>query len=63
MNLLPCLTNFFKAPLLGSPVLPKTPVMARAIVKIVIERAASIEIIVMPCSENKVRILSTNDVF
>ena len=38
------------APLL----LPKAPVMARTIVEIVIERAASIENIVMPCSRKRV---------
>ena len=42
---------------------PKAPVMARTIVEIVIEKAVSIENIVLPCSRNKVRILSANDVF
>ena len=42
---------------------PKTPVMARTIVQTVIERTVSIENIVMPCSLNKVRILSANDAF
>ena len=42
---------------------PKTRVMARAIVEIVIERAVSIENMVMLCSRNKVRILSAKGVF
>ena len=42
---------------------PKTPVMASTIVEMVIERAVSIENMVMPCSRNKVQILSTEDVF
>ena len=60
---------FFKAPSSfgGEPPVPlppsKTPVMARAIVEIVIERAVSIEKMIIPCSQNKVRILSANDVF
>ena len=37
---------------------PKTPVMARTIVEIIIERAVSIENIIMPFSWNKIRILS-----
>ena len=41
---------------------PKTPVMVRAIVEIVLDRAVSIENMVMTCSRNKVRILSGNDV-
>ena len=41
---------------------PKTPVMARTVVEIVIERVVSIETIVIPCSQNKVQILSTNGV-
>ena len=45
------------------PTLPKTPVIARTIVEIVIERAVSIENMAIPCSENKVRILSANDAF
>ena len=45
------------------PPLPKTPVIERTIVEIVIENAVSIENIVMPCSRNKVRILSPKDVF
>ena len=44
------------------PVPPKAPVMARTIVEIVIERAVSIENMVIPCSRNKVRILSAKDV-
>ena len=52
---------FFKAPLSfdGGPPAPplpppKTPVMARTIVEIVIERAVRNENIVMLCSQNKV---------
>ena len=41
---------------------PKTSVMARKIVEMVIERAVSIENMVIPCSRNKVRILSAKDV-
>ena len=60
--------HFFKAPSsFGGerpvPPPPKAPVMARTIVEIVIKRAVSIENIVMPCSQNKVQILSANDVF
>ena len=58
---------FFKAPLTfgGEPPVPppKTPVIARTIFEIVIESAVSIENSVMPCSRNKVRIVSANDVF
>ena len=45
-------------PLLPSP---KTPSMARTIVAMFIERVISIEKIVMPCSLNRVRILSAKD--
>ena len=55
--------SFSGEPLVPLSPLPKTPVMARTIVERVIERAVSIENIVLPCSWNKVRILSTNDVF
>ena len=41
---------------------PKSPVMVRTIVELVIERAVSIENIVIPCSLNRVRILSAKDV-
>ena len=41
----------------------KTPVITRTIVEIVIERAVSIENIVIPCSRKRVRILSANDLF
>ena len=41
--------------------LPKTLVMPRIIVEIVMDRAVSIENMVMPCSRNKVRILSAKD--
>ena len=41
---------------------PKTSVMARAIVEMAIERAVSIEDMVMPCSRNKVRIFSAKNV-
>ena len=61
---------FFKITLSfdGEPPVPppprtKTPVMARAIAEIVIEKAVSIENMVIPCSRNKVPILSANDVF
>ena len=40
----------------------KTTVMVRTNVEIVIERAVSIENIVIPCSRKKVRILSAKDV-
>ena len=58
---------FFKVSLSfdGGPPVPlppsKTPVMARKIVEILIERAVSFESIVIPCYLNKVRILSAND--
>ena len=42
---------------------PKTPVKASTIVEMVIERAVTIEKIVVPCSRNKVRNLSAKDVF
>ena len=45
------------------PFPPKAPVIARTIVEMVIERAVRIENMVMPCSRNKVRILSAKDVF
>ena len=61
--------HFFKTPSFfdgGHPVPPppppKTPVMARTIVEMVIERAASIENMVIPCTRNKVQILSAKDV-
>ena len=37
--------------------------MARTIVEIVIEKAVNIENMVMPCSRNRARIISANDVF
>ena len=40
---------------------PKTFVMPRIIVEIVMDRAVSIENMVMPCSRNKVQILSAKD--
>ena len=59
--------HLFKAPSLfdGEPPPPhsKIPVISSAIVKIVIKREVSIESIVMPCSRNKVRILSAKDLF
>ena len=61
--------QFFKFPSSfgGKPPVPKstpnTPVIARTIVEIVTERAVRIENMVIPCSRNKVRILSANDVF
>ena len=51
--------HFFKAPLSFDrepppfPPPPKTPVIAREIVEIVIERAVSIENIVIPCSRKR----------
>ena len=51
----------------GEPPVPpppgKTPVIARTIVEMVIESAVRIENMVMPCSRNKIRILSAKDVF
>ena len=61
--------HFFKVPSSfgGEPPVPpspqKAPVMASTIVEIVIEKTVSIENIVMSCSRNRVRFLSTNDVF
>ena len=62
--------HFFKIPSAfgGEPPAPppppeKTPVMPSTIVQIVIEKAVSIENIVILCSRNKVRIFSANDVF
>ena len=61
--------HFFKVPLSfdgepSAPSLPppKTPVMARTIVEIVFERAVSIKNMVIPCSRNKLRILSAKDI-
>ena len=42
---------------------PKTPVIASIIVEIISERAVSIENIVIPCSRNRVLILTPKDVF
>ena len=42
---------------------PKTPVIASAIVEMVIERAVRIENMVIPCSRNKAQILSDKDAF
>ena len=60
---------FFKVPLSfdGGPPAPqlpppKTPVMARIILEMVIERTDSIENMFIPCSRNKVQILSAKDV-
>ena len=39
------------------------PTIASTIVEIVIERAVSIDKIVVPCSRNKLRILSANNYF
>ena len=61
--------HFFKVPSSfdgeppASPLPPqKTPVTARAIVEIVMDRAVSIAAIVIPCSRNKVQILPAKDV-
>ena len=45
------------------PPLPKTPVVAKKVVEIVIERAARIENMVMSSSQNKVQSLSAKDLF
>ena len=62
--------HFFKIPLsfgvephVPPPPPSKAPVIARAIVEIVIEKVVSIENIVITCSRNKERILSANNVF
>ena len=55
---------FFRAPLPfdeGPPPLPPPPVMARTIVAMVIEKAVSIENMVIPCSLSRIRILSAKD--
>ena len=69
-NLLSASTSLSKIPLsfggelsVPSPPPPETPVMARTIVAIIIEKAASIEDMVIPCSLNRVQILSSKDVF
>ena len=60
--------HFFKVPLSfgGIPHVllppPKTPVTARTIVEMFIEMTVSIGAIVIPCSSNRVRILSAKDV-
>ena len=67
----PSLSNhFFKVPLsfggeppVTPPPPPKAPVIAKTIVEMIIERAVSIENMVIPCSQNKVQILSANEVF
>ena len=59
--------HFFKTPWSfgGEPPVPhpppKTPVIARTIFEIVIEKAIKIEKVVMPCSLNRVQILSNKD--
>ena len=60
--------HFFRVPLPvgGEPPAPplpppKTPSMARTIVAMVMDRAVSIENMVIPCSLNRVQILSTKD--
>ena len=62
------LSNYFlKAPLSFDgrppvpPVPPKITVMARTIAAMVIEKAVHTETIVIPCSLNKIWILSTKD--
>ena len=61
--------HFFKTPWSfgGEPAAPPPPpkalVMARTIVQVVIERAVRTENMVMPCSRNRVRILSAKEVF
>ena len=72
VHLLACLTIFSRSPHLlvenllslpPPPFSPKTPVIARKIIKIVIEWAVSTEKIVMLCSRNRIRILFAIDVF
>ena len=48
----------------GYPPSPKTPIIASTIVEMVIERAVSIAVIAVsiPCSQNKVQILSAKDI-
>ena len=64
-----CLINqFFKVPspfgeLKAVGIHPKTSVTATIILEIVIERAVSIDAILIHCSQNKVRILSAKDAF
>ena len=59
--------HFFRVPLPDEEPLvpplppPKTPSMARAIVALVMDKAVSIENMVIPCSLNSVRILSPKD--
>ena len=61
--------HFFKVSLSfdgGSPAPPppqKTPVMAKTIVEMVIEQVVSIENMAIPCSVNKVWILSAKELF
>ena len=63
--------HLFKGPLPfgGEPLVPppptppKTPVIERKVVEIVIERAVIIENMVILCLPNKVRILSAKDIF
>ena len=68
MHLPAFLTIFFKVPLSfdGGPLVPipppKTPVMARTVATMVIEKAVNIENMVILCSRNRVRILSAKDV-
>ena len=56
-------SSFGEEPLAPLPPPPKTPVMARAIVEIVIERAVNIKNMVLPCSRKRTRIVSANYVF
>ena len=59
--------HFFKVPLSfdGEPHVPlpppETPVMARTIAAMVMDREASTEAMVIPCSLNRIRILSAKD--
>ena len=52
--------SWWRAPVPPSP--PETPVMMRTIVAMVTEKAVNIEKMVMPCSLNKIQILSARDV-
>ena len=47
--------------MLPSP--PKTPVTASAIVEMVIKGAVSIDAITIPCSQNRIQLLSAKDLF
>ena len=56
-------SSFGGEPPVSPPTPPKVPIIARTTVEIVIEKAVSIENIVIPCTRNKVWILSAKEVF